>query len=193
MSETVGQRIAQAVVNAAAFIPVLITLSKSVPALPIIGYVPCSLLILALAWAGFGTVYMIIAGRKLPLTHVHNQKTEAALRKALVLAEGSGKPDVTLLWDTVIANSKLLYGRYGIFNLHRGVYLQADALVLPIVMVPAIIAGNIGLGLYQQISTAMGAVTDAFQTIVGSYTEIVEIVAVIHRLRAFDQALLKGE
>ncbi len=57
-----------------AFLPVLLSLSSHVKALPIVGEIPYALVWAAISWAVLGTVILMLVGYKLPGLEFNNQK-----------------------------------------------------------------------------------------------------------------------
>jgi peptide/bleomycin uptake transporter len=56
-------------------------------------------------------------------------------------------------------------------------------------LVPTIVAGTITYGIFQQISTAFGQVSNSFQYLVNSWTTIIELLSIHKRLKAFEAAI----
>lgn len=182
-----------AVMNLIAFLPILFALSKYVTDLPIIGAVPHSLFWLALVWSVFGTALLALVGIKLPGLEFRNQRVEAAYRKELVYGEDQAdraQPlTVAELYRNVRRNYFRLYFHYTYFNLARSFYAQADALFLLFMLVPTFVAVKITYGIYQQIATAFGQVSNSFQYLVNVWPTIVELLSIYKRLRAFEAAI----
>lgn len=191
--ETLGVSLIQAVMTLIAFLPLLAQLSHHITDLPVIGNIPYSLVVLAIVWSLFGTGLLALVGIKLPGLQFRNQRVEAAYRKELVLGEDHEEraEPITLaeLFRNVRINYFRLYFHYGYFNIARGIYGQADAILLNLILVPTIVAGKITLGLWQQIATAFGQVSDSFQYLVTSWTTIVELLSIYKRLRAFESVI----
>lgn len=176
-----------------AFLPVLAALSKHVTTLPVVGEVPYSLVVAAIAWSAFGTVLMMVAGIKLPGLEFKNQRVEAAYRKELVYGEDDHEratpPTIAELFSHVRRNYFTLYFHYAYFNIVRSGYLQADAIFSGLILIPTIAAGKITLGIWQQIATAFGQVSSSFQYLITSWPTIVELLSIYKRLRAFEAAI----
>ncbi len=176
-----------------AFLPVLVNLSASVKTLPIIGPVPNALVIAALAWSIFGTVFLAAIGVKLPGLQFRNQRVEAAYRKELVYGEDDAARAQPLVLKELFANVRKnyfrLYFNYAYFNVGRIVYLQTDNIFPYIILGPTIVAGAITLGLLNQILNAFDQVRGSFQYLVNSWTTIVELASIYKRLRAFEAAI----
>lgn len=191
--EALGVSLIQAVMTLIAFLPLLAQLSHHISDLPIIGNIPYSLVVLSIVWSLFGTGLLALVGIKLPGLQFRNQRVEAAYRKELVLgedhAERADPITLTELFNNVRINYFRLYFHYGYFNIARGIYGQADNILLNLVLVPTIVAGKITLGLWQQIATAFGQVSDSFQYLVSSWTTIVELLSIYKRLRAFESVI----
>lgn len=195
--ETLGVSLIDAVMTLIAFLPVLALLSSHVSELPIIGAVPYPLVLLAIAWALFGTGLLALVGIKLPGLEFRNQRVEAAYRKELVYgedhAERAQPPTVRELFSHVRTNYFRLYFHYMYFNVARIVYLQTDNILIFIALAPTIVAGKISLGIFQQITGAFNQVSNSFQFLVNSWTTIVELMSVYKRLRGFEAAIYGEE
>lgn len=185
-----------AVLTLIAFMPILIRLGENVTELPIIGAVPYPLVVAAIGWSLFGTVLLIVAGIKLPGLYFNNQRVEAAYRKELVYGEDdierAQPPTLWELFDHVRQNYFRLYFHYMYFNVARYLYLQADNIFTILILIPSFAAGTLTLGLFQQIASAFGQVSNSFQYLVNSWSTIVELLSIHKRLKAFE-AVLDGE
>ncbi len=193
MMEGLGARFVSSVMTLLAFLPVLWNLSKQVTELPIIGPVSGSLVFVALLSSIFGTILLAIVGRKLPGLEFNNQKVEAAYRKELVHGEDSVEraqpPTIAELFAGVRKNYFKLYFEYLYFNVFRFAYLQGSNFFLLIALVPTFVAGAITFGVFQQISQAFSRVEGSFQYLVNSWTQIVELMSIYKRLKAFESAI----
>ena len=85
--EGLGTSLLDSILTLIAFLPILHELSKKVTALPLIGPVDHSLIYVAVLFALFGTVLLVLVGYKLPGLEFKNQVVEAAYRKQLVYGE----------------------------------------------------------------------------------------------------------
>lgn len=191
--EGLGINLINAVMTLVVFLPILFGLSSYVSELPIIGEIPHALFWLAIFWSVFGTLLLAIAGIKLPGLHFRNQRVEAAYRKELVYgedhAERAQPPTVRELYANVRKNYFRMYWHYLYFNVARYFYLQADAIFLTTMLIPTIVAGKITFGIYQQVATAFGQVSNSFQYLVNSWTTIIELLSIHKRLKAFEAAI----
>jgi peptide/bleomycin uptake transporter len=194
--EGLGVSLVDAFMTLIAFLPVLAQLSSHVTELPIVGQIPYSLVVAALAWSVFGTLLLAIAGVKLPGLEFRNQRVEAAYRKELVYGEDDQSraqpPTTAELFSNVRRNYFRLYFHYAYFNVVRSGFLQADAIFPSLILIPTIAVGRITLGIWQQILTAFGQVSSSFQYLVMAWPTIVELISIYKRLRAFE-ATLTGE
>ena len=194
--EGLGVAFVDAIMTLVAFLPVLWGLSQYVTELPIVGEIPHALFIALIFWAIFGTALLSLVGIKLPGLEFRNQRVEAAYRKELVYGEDDAEraqpPTVNELFNNVRKNYFRLYFHYMYFNVARGFYLQADNIYVDILLVPTIVAGKITLGIWQQILTAFGQVSNSFQFLINSWTTIVDLLSIYKRLRAFE-AVFRGE
>ncbi|MDE1992528.1 MAG: peptide antibiotic transporter SbmA [Rhizobiaceae bacterium] len=191
--EGLGISLINSVMTLIVFLPILLALSNYVSELPVIGHIANSLFWLALFWSIFGTVLLALAGIKLPGLNFRNQRVEAAYRKELVYGEDDASraqpPTVAELFGNVRRNYFRIYFHYLYFNVARYFYLQADALFITFMLVPTIVAGTITFGIFQQISTAFGQVSNSFQYLVNSWTTIIELLSIHKRLKAFEAAI----
>ncbi|MCJ8509370.1 peptide antibiotic transporter SbmA [Rhizobium lemnae] len=191
--EGLGINLINSVMTLIVFLPILYALSSYVTELPVIGEIAHPLLWLAIFWPAFGTVLLAVVGIKLPGLNFRNQRVEAAYRKELVYGEDDASraqpPTVKELFGNVRKNYFRLYWHYLYFNVFRYFYVQADGIFLLIMLVPTIVAGKITYGIYQQIATAFGQVSNSFQYLVNSWTTIIELLSIHKRLKAFEAAI----
>lgn len=191
--EGLGITLINAVMTLVVFLPILLGLSSFVSEVPIIGEFPHALFWLAIFWSALGTVLLAVAGIKLPGLNFRNQRVEAAYRKELVYGEDhadrANPLTVGELFSNVRKNYFRMYFHYLYFNIARYFYLQADALFLLFVLVPTIVAGKITMGIWQQISTAFGQVSNSLQYLINSWTTIIELLSIHKRLKAFEAAI----
>lgn len=176
-----------------AFLPELNKLSKHVTELPWIGPVSHAMSWVALVSAIIGTALLAGAARRLPGLEFNNQKVEAAYRKELVFGEDHAdraQPETLgQLYQNVRKNYFVLYLNYLYFDLVKWTYLQASVLFPYIALGPSLIAGALTLGIMQQIVRAFGRVEGAFQFLVTSWGNIVELMSIYKRLNAFEKIL----
>lgn len=193
ITEDLGVKLIDAVMTLIAFLPVLIGLSASVKVLPLVGEVPHALVIAAILWSLFGTVFLALIGVKLPGLNFANQRVEAAYRKELVYGEDDSTraqpPTLRELFGRVRSNYFRLYFHYMYFNVGRILYLQTDNIFPYIILAPTIVIGAITLGVMNQILRAFGEVRSSFQYLVTSWTTIVELMSIHKRLRAFEATI----
>jgi peptide/bleomycin uptake transporter len=193
IAEGLGVSLINSVMTLIAFVPVLVRLSADVKVLPIVGEVSNALVIVALAWSVFGTVFLALIGIRLPGLTFRNQRVEAAYRKELVYGEDDPNraqpPTTRQLFENVRKNYFRIYLNYTYFNLGMIVYLQTDNIFPYIVLGPTIVAGAITLGAMNQILNAFEQVRSSFQFLVNSWTTIIEMLSIFKRLRAFEATL----
>jgi peptide/bleomycin uptake transporter len=195
-TESLGVSLLDAVMTLIAFLPVLVRLSADITEVPVLGAIPYPLVVAALLWSVFGTVFLAIVGIRLPGLEFRNQRVEAAYRKELVYGEDdpgrADPPTARMLFANVRRNYFRLYFHYMYFNVARIFYLQIDNVFGFVILAPAIVAGAITLGLMNQILNALGQVRTSFQYLVNSWTTVVELLSIYKRLRAFE-AMIHGE
>ncbi|NVK31390.1 MAG: peptide antibiotic transporter SbmA [Gammaproteobacteria bacterium] len=188
-----GTNIVDSVMTLIAFLPVLWGLSQYVTELPIVGDIPAPLVVAAIFWAAFGTGILALAGIKLPGLEFQNQRVEAAYRKELVYGEDNDEraDPVSLreLFGNVRKSYFRIYKHYTYFNMVRYSYLQADNIFALVLLLPSIVAGKLTLGIYSQISSAFGQVSNSFQFLVNSWTTIIDLISVYKRLASFEAAM----
>jgi peptide/bleomycin uptake transporter len=191
--EGLGVSLIESLMTLIAFMPVLVRLSADVTQLPLIGHVPYSLVVVAIAWSVFGTGFLALIGIRLPGLQFRNQRVEAAYRKELVHGEDSrerARPQtVAELFSHIRRNYFRLYLNYLYFNLARLFYIQVDNIVPYIVLGPNIIAGRVTLGALNQILNAFTQVRTSMQYLVNSWPTIVELLSIYKRLRGLDAAI----
>ncbi len=191
--EGLGVSLINSVMTLIAFLPILFALSRYVTDLPIIGQIAHPLFWLAIFWSAFGTLLLAVVGIKLPGLHFRNQRVEAAYRKELVYGEDHAERaqplEVKELFANVRRNYFRMYFHYVYFNVARYFYLQADAQFVTFMLIPTIVAGKLTYGIYQQILTAFGQVSNSFQYLVNSWTTIIELLSIHKRLKAFEAAI----
>ncbi|RLL34867.1 peptide antibiotic transporter SbmA [Acinetobacter cumulans] len=193
--ESLGVSLVEALMTLLAFLPVLLSLSSHVKALPIVGEIPYALVWAAISWAVLGTVILMLVGYKLPGLEFNNQKVEAAYRKELVYGEDyenrADPQTLKELFSKVRFNYFRLYFHYAYFNLVRIWYMQLDNLYGIFVLFPSIAAGAITLGLMMQISNVFNKVRESFQYLISSWPTIIELLSIYKRLKAFESTLDK--
>ena len=191
--EGLGVSLIDSIMTLIAFLPILWGLSSFVKEVPIIGYLPQALVVIAVVWAVFGTGLLALAGIRLPGLEFRNQRVEAAYRKELVFGEDHADraqpPMLAELFDAVRQNYFRLYLNYLYFNVARYGYLQAGVLVPYVALAPTILAAGFTLGVMQQILRAFDRVQSSFQYLVASWTTIVELISIYKRLKAFESTL----
>jgi peptide/bleomycin uptake transporter len=192
-TESLGVSLLDALMTLIAFLPVLVRLTADITEVPLLGAVPYPVVLAALLWSVFGTVFLALVGVKLPGLEFRNQRVEAAYRKELVYGEDDPARADPPTWHQLFANVRRnyfrLYFHYMYFNVARIFYLQLDNLFGYLVLAPSIVAGTITLGLMNQILNALGQVRTSFQYLVNSWTTIVELISIYKRLRAFEATL----
>ncbi len=189
-TEDLGVSFVSSMMTLIAFLPVLHGLESSVSEIPVLGSIPYPLVTAAVLWSLLGTGFLALIGIKLPGLQFNNQKVEAAYRKELVYGEDQANraapQTVSDLFSDVRKNYFRLYFNYMYFNIGRIIYLQTDNIFPYIVLSLTIVAGKITLGPMQQILSAFGEVRGSFQYLVNSWTDIVELMSIFKRLRAFE-------
>jgi peptide/bleomycin uptake transporter len=193
MVEDLGGSLVNSVMTLIAFLPVLVRLSTHVKSVPFLGAIPYPLVVAAVLWSLFGTLFLALVGIKLPGLQFRNQRVEAAYRKELVYGEDDADrarpPTVAELFSRVRHNYFRLYFHYTYFNVARMLYLQADVLFAYVILGPSVLAAALTYGLLQQIIGALDQVRGSFQYLVNSWTTIVELQSIYKRLRAFESVI----
>jgi peptide/bleomycin uptake transporter len=191
--EGLGVALINSIMTLVVFLPLLFAMSQHVGDLPLFGAIPHSLFWLAIIWSVFGTVLLAAVGIKLPGLQFRNQRVEAAFRKELVYGEDhedrADPVTMTQLFGNVRKNYFRMYWHYLYFNVARYTYGQLDAIFLNFMLIPTFVAGRITMGIWQQIATAFGQVSDSFQYLVSSWSTIIELMSIRKRLVAFEAAI----
>lgn len=191
--ESLGIGLVESIMMLVAFLPILISLSSTIKAIPVLGEVAYSLIWVALLTSVGGTVMLALIGFKLPGIEYDIQKNEAAYRKFLVNAEDSidfiNKPILNNLFDSVRKIHFKSYLHYSYFNMVRYGYSQAMVLIPYVAMGPTIISGALTLGVLQQTIRAFGKVHESMQYIVRSWPSIIELISVRKRLKEFEEKI----
>ena len=150
----------------------------------------------ALLSASFGTILLALIGVRLPGLEFRNQRVEAAYRKELVFGEDheDRAEPATLkeLFEGVRKNYFRLYFNYMYFNVAKYAYLQGTNFVPWFALGPTVIAGAITFGVFQQINQAFNQVDGSFRFFASAWSDIVEMISIYKRLRAFE-AVIEGE
>lgn len=188
--ESLGVSFMQSVMILIAFVPLLLELGSQITEYPLVGQVPHGLVYLAIFVALGGTLLLAIVGIKLPGLEFNNQKVEAAYRKELVYGEDHGdraSPEsLSELFGNVRKNYFRLYWHYLYFDLVKWSYLQANVLVIYMVLAPTIVAAVVTLGVLQQITRAFDKVQESFQFFVYSWGTVIELLSIHKRLKQFE-------
>ncbi len=188
--EKLGVSFLRSFMTLIAFQPLLWELSKQVKLVPFFGEVEHILIYAAILSAIFGTVLLAIVGVKLPGLEFNNQKSEAALRKELVLAEDNNeraKPKkIKSLFKDIRNNYVSMYRHYLYFDFFKFSYLQLSSLLPYIILSPTIISGLITFGTMQQIIRSFNKIEGSLSYLVFSWSTIVELISVYKRLKSFE-------
>jgi peptide/bleomycin uptake transporter len=195
--EIQGVSFVSACMTLIAFLPILYGYSKHITELPIVGAIPQALVWASIFWAVLGTVFVYLIGYRLPGLEFKNQRVEAALRKELVYGEDDENraDDFTLrsLFEDLKQNYYRLYKNYVYFDLGRNVYVNADTVYSLILLFPSIVAGTMTLGLFTQINNAFDKVRESFQVLFNDWDDIIKLLSIYKRLRAFEATLYGKE
>lgn len=191
-----GMTFISSIMTLIAFLPLLWMLSKQVTELPLVGKLDGSMVFVALLSASFGTILLALVGIRLPGLEFRNQRVEAAYRKELVYGEDhedrAEPATLTELFAAVRKNYFRLYFNYMYFNVAKFAYLQGATFVPWFALGPTVIAGGISWGIFQQITQAFDQVDRSFRFFASSWNDIVELISIYKRLRAFEDAI-EGE
>ena len=210
--ETICVVLLDGVMTLIVFSPVLVDLGRSIQPSPRTG---AWLLLLCAGVAAAGMAVSIPLGWKLIDLEVQNQKTEANLRKRLVLnEEEQSRHNAHLEPDTIVDQSPKnvvpsfaselrhtidelkdnyvrLYNRFALFSLWLGAFEQAVVL-LPYMLVAPLLyatAGRVTLGKVSQTSHAFGHVFGALSILSDRWVEFTEFMSVVRRLREWERVL----
>lgn len=188
--EDLGVKAVRALMTLFAFIPLLWGLSVHMP-IQALKPLPGSLVWIALGISIGGLAISWIVGIKLPHLEYNNQKTEAAFRKELVLAEDDkakfAQPARTKeLFGALKANYYRLFLHYGYFNIWLISFSQVLVIVPYLLMGPGLFTGAITLGMLVQISNAFSQVRESFSVFIDNWTTITELRSIYKRLDEFE-------
>ncbi|MDB5554824.1 MAG: sbmA [Rhizobium sp.] len=194
--QNLGNEFISSMMTLIAFLPLLWVLSRQVTELPLIGKIDGSMVFVALLSASFGTILLALVGIRLPGLEFRNQRVEAAYRKELVYGEDhddrAEPATLTELFEGVRKNYFRLYFNYMYFNVAKYAYLQGTNFVPWFALGPTVIAGTITFGFFQQINQAFDQVDRSFRFFATSWSDIVEMISIYKRLRAFESSI-EGE
>lgn len=187
--EDLGIKSVRAIMTLIAFIPVLWGLSENMQ-LPFLKDMPGSLVWVALFISVGGLVISWFVGIKLPHLEYNNQKTEAAFRKELVLAEDDKQKyanpmQISNLFSALKANYYKLFLHYGYFNLWLISFSQVLVIVPYVLMGGGLFTGVITLGTLVQISNAFTQVRESFSVFIDNWTTVTELRSIHKRLKEF--------
>ncbi len=192
--EIQGVSFVSACMTLIAFLPILYGYSKHITELPLVGAIPQALVWASIFWSILGTVFVYLIGYRLPGLEFKNQRVEAALRKELVYGEDheTRADDFTVkgLFEELKQNYYTLYKNYVYFDLGRNVYANADTVYSLILLFPSIVAGTMTLGLFTQINNAFDKVRESFQVLFNDWDDIIKLISIYKRLRAFEATLI---
>ena len=188
--ERLGVHFIRAILTLIAFMPILVELSGHITELPWFGPVDNSLVYIAVISGLCGTLFVAVAGVKLPGLEFNNQMVEAAFRKELVYGEDHEERADPLTAEELFANVRKNYFRlflhYAYFNLARYSYLQASVIFPLVAMGPTIVVAGITFGIFRQVLHVFEQVESSFQYLVHSWDDIVELMSIYKRLKAFE-------
>ena len=181
----------QSIMSLVAFIPILWGLGQNITLWGM--KIPGLLLWLALAASVGGIIISIWVGRKLPQLEYNNQKVEAAYRKQLVLAEDdkqyADQFTIGALFKDLRKNYFVLFSQFKYFSLWQNFYGQCMVILPFIAVAPNFFIGTITLGVFMQIISAFGTVQGSLSFFLDNWTAIVELRAVIRRLKEFESSI----
>jgi peptide/bleomycin uptake transporter len=188
--ETIGINITANVMILIAFLPVLAELSTK------FGSLHYGLPLAAITWGASATAALLFAGYKLPGLQMRNQRVEAAYRKELVYGEDhaarAAPPALAMLFADVRKNYFALYLNQLFFNVPRFCFIYLDTMFVLFLLIPTILAGTITFGLFIQIIGAFEAVRRAFEYPASIWPQVVDLMAIYGRLRAFESAIQRA-
>ena len=93
------------------------------------------------------------------------------------------------LYSAVRRNYFRLYFNYMYFNVAKWAYLQGATFVPYFALGPTVVTAGITFGVFQQVLNAFGKVDDSFRFFANSWADIVELLSIFKRLRAFEAVL----
>lgn len=140
-----------------------------------------------------GTCFTVLLGWIPTKLEVLNQVVEAILRKQLVLAEDDFSmrafKALARMFDDVRKNYYRLFNWYTGLSVWQRLFGFVMGNIALVLLAPSYFAGAISFGVLMQANQAFGQIERAMTFFVDRYTQIIEFVSVIKRLREFDNAL----
>jgi peptide/bleomycin uptake transporter len=191
--EDLGVNFVKSIMTLIAFLPLLWTLSNKIKEIPFFGSVSGGLVFVSILSASFGTILLAAIGIRLPGLEFRNQRVEAAYRKELVYGEDNEtraeRSVLNDLFGNVRKNYFRLFFNYMYFNVAKWTYVQGSAFIPLIAMGPAVVAKAITVGIFQQVMDAFNNVDNSFRFFANSWSDIVELLSIYKRLRAFEASI----
>lgn len=197
ISEDVCIYMLRAVMTLIAFQPMMWELSQRINYLPMVGHVDHLLIYVSLLSALLGSAGLALVGVRLPGLEFANQRSEAALRKELVLGEDDGaytQPETMRdLYRRVHENYVCLYRHFLYFDLVKWSYVQVSSAIPLVLLVPAIFSGLITLGTFRQAQSVFNRFEDSLNFFVYNWKDIVELLSVYRRLQEFEAHIARAD
>ncbi|OII75701.1 hypothetical protein cand_029460 [Cryptosporidium andersoni] len=179
---------------AVAYLPLLASLSRKIPKVWIFPKVPNFLLALAICIATIGSIISLIPGVYIPKAIVDIDKSEAALRKELVLGEilteSANIDTLQELYKKVENSYYIYYYRNFFLNILKTTYIQLNAITLWLTLSASLVR-PFTLGLLKQTMDAFDKVSATCNFIMTHLGELAELIALYIRLRKIELIISK--
>jgi putative ATP-binding cassette transporter len=199
----IGSGLVGVIVMFASFAVILIGLSSTTP-MPLFGIdlaFPGYLLVIALAYAGLGTLFAHLVGRRLIHLNFQQQRREADLRYAtarvtdhseqvaLLKAEAVERNEIGRRFGALVGNWVILAAVQSRLTGFIYGYGQISTVFPTLVVTPAYLLGAIPLGVLMQTASAFQRVENSVAFIINYYGKIAEWKAAMDRVWQMDAAL----
>jgi len=186
--DSLVQGVLIALLQVATFLPLLWSLTSSLPGLA--GHLVSINLSVALS----GIAISSVVGRYLITLEYNNQAVEAAFRKELVYAEDGVEGFGLLvtchrLFCTLRANYYTLFLHLIYFEFWQALFNRCEELIPMLILGDAVYQGNISLGTFMQIAGAYQTVTGGLTMLIQRWVEFNELLSVVRRLKELDRTL----
>jgi putative ATP-binding cassette transporter len=203
LTHELGTGFLNSIVSLASFAVVLWGISALTP-LPLFGAdlaFPGYLIVLAIAYAAFGTLVAHLIGKPLIPLQFRQQRYESDFRfaiarvtdhaesVALMAGENVERRELKRRYYTLVQNSVALVRRQNMLNGFVFGYYHVSTVFPVLVVTPAYLVGAISLGVLMQAALAFQRVETAFAFCVTSYAKIAEWKAVMDRVAQFETAM----
>jgi peptide/bleomycin uptake transporter len=192
--EDIGLELVRSVLILIAFIPLLCVLSANIQTGPVAWY--GSFAVIAIVCSLGGMYISWIVGARLTQLQYDNEKTEAAFRKHLVLAEDQREhldqdPGWRAHFRYIVENNRHLFLHFGYFDGWSTMYAKFMILLPLALCIPHMANGAITLAVLLKLLHAFAEVQGGFSFILRSWPRVTKLRCVYKRLRELETMLAK--